>query len=246
MRKFIEDVIEGAGEWTGEAVGGGVLKLLRERIKDFNIETTGESYLEALKDKQYLLVANHLMPESGKAQQSQLSPDAFVLEELVRRLAGQELRIVSKCDDGWWSQNDLWRGLQKHVINPFGHGMSEGMGFIPVFKNPGSFNKDFVKIIEKVVAQGKYPILIFPEGHWYEDFDPKNEMETGAASIAKKHRLPLLPAYIHGARNWEAGAKVNVSFSQSFEPGDLTKEQITEEIRSRLTKLQQDFQNKEE
>jgi len=84
MNKFIKE----AGEWVGEALGTEVLRLLREKIKEFKIETLGEGCLELLKDKQYLLVANHLMPEGGKAQQSQLSPDAFVLEQLVRRITG--------------------------------------------------------------------------------------------------------------------------------------------------------------
>jgi len=123
--------------------------------------------------------------------------------------------------------------------------MSEGMGFIPIFKNPGSLNRDFIKIVEQVVAGGKYPILIFPEGHWFKDFDPKHKLETGAAFIASKHQLPVLPAYIHGARKWEAGTEVQVIFGKPFEPGKMTKDEITERIRTSITESQKSFQERQ-
>jgi len=239
MRKFIE----GVGRFVGETAGAEFLKWMRSKLERFNLETAGQKYPESLKDRQYLLVANHLMPESGKAQQSQLSPDAFVLERLIHEITGQELKIISKCDDGWWG-NNLYRYFQRHISQPFGKGMSEGMGFIPLEKNPGSFNRDFVKIVENVVAEGKDPILMFPEGHWFEDYDPKHELETGAGHIASKHQLPILPAYIHGARSWEPDSEVQVVFGEPFEPGQLTKEEITEQIRLRLTELQKSSQAK--
>lgn len=252
MREFIE----GTGRFVGETAGAEFLKLLRNKVEKFNLTISGQEHLESLRGKQYLVVANHLMPESGKAQQSQLSPDAFVIEKTIRDITGQEPKIISKADDGWWSQNTIYKGFQRGVQQPFTKGVSEGMGFIPILKNPGSFNRDFVEMIEKVVAEGKDPILMFPEGNWYKDWDskryedrnPENEdkLEPGTAHIAKKYGLPILPVYIHGATSWEPGTEVQVVFGEPFESGDMTKDEITERIRLSITESQKSFQEKQQ
>jgi 1-acyl-sn-glycerol-3-phosphate acyltransferase len=242
MNRFIER----AGEFVGETAGAKFLELLRKKVEKFKLTINGQENLESLRGKQYLVVANHLMPESGKAQQSQLSPDAFVIENTIRDLTGQEPKIVAKADDGWWSQNSIYKEFQHGIQQPFTKGVSEGMGFIPILKNPGSFNRDFVKKVDEIVAEGQDPILMFPEGNWYEDFDPKHKLETGVATISTKHELPILPVYIHGARNWEADTEVQVIFGEPFLPGDLSKDQITEEIRSRIAELQKSFQGRQQ
>ncbi len=80
--------------------------------------------------------------------------------------------------------------------------MSEGIGFIliKIKKNSGSFNRDFIKAVDLVVAAGE-PILIFPEGVWKNRFGPENKLETGAATIALRHNLPIVPAYIEGGKD---------------------------------------------
>lgn len=232
--------MESLGKFTGEKIVAPILERRRKKIEQFNLEISGQENLQELKERQFLLVANHLMPVDATDQQSQLSPDAFVLERIVHDLNNQELKIVSKADDGWWAEN-LYKYFQKHIGQPFGKGLSKGLGFIPVFKNPGSFNRDFVKVVDNTIQEGKNPILFFPEGHWYEDFDPEHQLESGVASIARKYGLVILPVYIKGARSWQPNTEVQISFGQSFVPGQLSKEEITEQIRLRLRNLQEDL-----
>lgn len=237
MNKLMEQV----GQVAGERIGVPVLEYLRGKMERFEVTLSGQENLQSLRGDSFLLVANHLMPEGGTAQQSQLSPDAFVLEWIVRDLNQQELKIVAKADDGWWAGN-FYRHFQEHFSQPFGLGMHKGLGFIPVLKNPGSVNRDLVRTVRAIMSDSKNPILIFPEGHWYPDWDPENPLETGAATLALKYDLPILPAYIHGARGWKPGTEVFVSFDEPFEPGKQSKEEITNQIRASFTRQHQDFQ----
>ena len=234
MRKFIESM----GKFAGEQIVAPIIEKQRRKIEYFDLEVAGQQNLEALRDKQFLLVANHLMPKGSAINQSQLSPDAFVLERLVKDINNQELKIISKCDDGWWAEN-IYRYFQKYVGQPFGKGMQKGLGFIPVYKNPGTFNVDFLKTVKKVVGDGENPILIFPEGHWYEDFSPKHTLESGASFIAQKFKLPILPTYINGANSWQPDTNVYVSFGEPFNAEKLGREEVTEQIKLRVTKLQE-------
>lgn len=227
------------GHFAGETIGKKVFETLKEKADLFEVETHGRENLEKLKGKSYLVVANHLKPKETAAQMTGVSPDAFVLSNAVQETNEQELKIINKSDDGWRAE-----GVYKHVQNflkPLGKGFSEGMGTIPIYKNPGSFNREFLKAVEQAVADGK-PILIFPEGDWYEDFDPSHTLQTGAAHLAKKFGLEIVPAYIRGATSWEnKGQVVRVAFGESFAPGDEEKkEEITQRIHDALVKLQEE------
>lgn len=232
MRRYIENL----GKFTGAQIGAPLLERQRRKIERFNVEISGQNNLESLRDRPFILAANHLMPGDSLTQQSQLSPDAFVLEETVKKLNDQDLKIISKCDDGWWAEN-IYKYFQKYVGQPFGKGVVEGMGLVPIYKNPGTFNRDFMKAVQGVIDE-KNPILIFPEGHWYEDFSPEHKLEAGAAFIAEKYKLPILTAYIKGAHGWEPDTSVQVAFSEPFDSEQLSREETTEQIRSKLTELQ--------
>lgn len=239
MKEFIEKV----GKFSGEQIVNPVLDHFRHKVEFFNLEIFGLPNLVDLKGKQFLMVSNHLMPVDKRSQQSQLSPDAFVLQKLVKEYNDQEMKTVSKCDDGWWAQN-LYRYFQKYVQQPFGKGMIEGIGQIPVFKNPGTVNETFFQAINSIITEGKNPILIFPEGHWYEDFSPDHKLATGASRIAQAEQIPVLPVYISGARSWQPETDVKVAFGSPFTAKDMKKEEITETIRFKLTELQKQAQHK--
>lgn len=232
----MKNIFEDMGKIVAETIGKKGLEMIRRRIETFDVNIAGVDNLLKLKDRPYILAANHIKPANAKAEQSQLSPDAFILESIVKEQTDKELKIIAKYGDGWWAEN-LYRYFQKYVSLPFSKGMMKGMDFVPINKNPGSINKDFLKAIEKVMTD-KNPLLIFPEGHWYEDFDPGHKLDNGAAHIALKYNLPIISAYIHGGRNWKEGEKVEVSFGQHFDPTGFSKEEITEKIREQITELQ--------
>lgn len=241
-----------AAEWAGKYVLKPGLDLVRRRVGEFRIAVDGRDHLAQLAGKPYILVANHLRPEGSIAEQSQLSPDAFVLEQVVRETTGQTVRVVAKYGDGWWHTDPRKRARQKRML-PSLRALMEGAGFIPVNKNPGSFNRDFYG--EAVQALTTQPILIFPEGNWYSEQESlTHPLSTGAAHIALRNaNIPIVPVFIAGAHNWKRGQEVTIMFGQPFMPSELVKElspqssekdkvaTITSTIADRLVQLKERY-----
>ena len=230
-------IIEKIGEIFGRYVVAIGIKCLQKRIKKFHIRYFGIRFLKELNGRPYLLAVNHIKPEGRLSQEIALSQDSFVLERVVLERTGRQLRVISKCDNGWWFNNPVLRFLQKYISQPFGEGMIKGIGMLPIKKNPGSFNRNFLRFVESTVKK-KEPILIFPEGNWYKDFSPENKLESGAAHLALRYNLLIVPAYVRGCRSWRPQGRIDLVFGASFVPTGKTKKEITAEIRERITILQ--------
>lgn len=225
--------------FVGEHVLLPALDFLSNKVEEFNITTEGLENLSEMKDKPFLLVSNHLKPASATAEQSQLSPDAFVIQHIVEKYTGITPRIVAKVGDGWWSKNAWYRAFQEKSI-PVLKRLMLSAGLLPVNKNPGSSNIDFFHQTEKARNSGN-SILIFPEGHWYEDFNKEHPLSDGAAMLAKKYNLPIIPIYIKNANEWKKGHPVSISFGKPFMAsgeGSSGRQDTTEKIRLALSELQ--------
>lgn len=235
------------GQFIGKTIGRKSLEHLKNKIENFDIEVDGLENLEKVQKEAYLLVANHIIPNADNkfALNTGISPDAFILSKLVEDKTGQKIRVAHKADDGWLAENAIGKYYQKNISSPFSRGVSKGVGNIPIQKNPGSFNRDFVETVDKTIKDNN-PILIFPEGHWYEDFDADHKIEPGAAHIAKKYNLKVVPAYINGADSWGGEQKVRVSFGEPFESEDLVKEEISKKMFEEIAALQEESNQKKE
>jgi 1-acyl-sn-glycerol-3-phosphate acyltransferase len=233
------NLIRNTGELLGRTVGKVGREYLQRRVENFEISFVGSENLEGLKDTSYLAASNHLKPEEQMSSESGISPDAFIISKLIKEITGQELKIVQKSDNGWWADSAFSRFIQKKIGQPLGRGFSSGVGNIPIQKNPGSSNKEFLKIIKKTVEEDKDPILIFPEGNWYPDFDLSHTIQPGAAHLAKFYGLMVVPIYIKGATSWRPRQKVIVSFGKPFSTEGLSKEEVTQRIGIEISLLQQ-------
>ncbi len=234
-RSFPEKI----GEALGSTIGKKVFEFLRKRAEQFNVTVHGIEHLQELTNECFLLASNHLKPEEKAAEQSAVSADAFILTNIIRESTGKNLRIVNKSDNGWWYDSPLLRTAQKKFGQPFGVGFTEGVGNIPVQKNPGSFNKVLLENADGT-ERDHDPILIFPEGMWYDDFSPDHTLHSGAAHIAKRLGIKIVPVYIHGATSWNKDQKIEVSFGVPFRTETLPKEEITERIREAISSLQEE------
>lgn len=226
------------GQFLGEHLVKPAVEFRKRKIEGFNVRISGTENLETLKNCSWILVANHLKPNDFISIQTGFAPDAFILERLIKQTTGQRLRIAAKVDSGFlWGKNRIIHKFQKST-QPLMQGIGESLRLLPILKNPGSLNRDFLRAVGKAIANQE-PLLLFPEGDWYEDFDPKNPLDTGAAHIAKKYQLAIVPVYIDGATSWKPGTKVEVIIGQPFETIGLSKQEITENIRQEIFQLQQ-------
>lgn len=220
----------------GEKVLRPLANLEGRRVGRFEIHALGTENLQGLEERPFLLVANHLIPDTAISQEMGNSPDAFVIERVVRKAIQRKPLIVVKSDSGWWSANQAIRKMQK-AYQPFGQALMEGAGFVPILKNPGSRNANFLRVVDRLVGCGQ-SLLIFPEGDWYTDFSPDHYIEPGAAHLSKKYNLPIVPIYIRGATSWKSGTKVDVVIGEAFEAIGKSRSEINEQIRESLSNLQ--------
>lgn len=237
-------------EKTGRFVGRKFFRKFfedkKERVETFDVAVSGIENLKDLKDKPFILAANHLRHE-GPFGDVIFPPDSFVLEKLVNEVTSKPIQtVVMQDSDMPFLQNRVVVGFETGIIK-------EQEGLIPVkrrkvqmdekgeerkTKKPGAVNLEFVRKVGESVAKGD-PILIFPEGNWFSDWDPNRPLEEGVALIAQKYKLPVVPAYIRGARNWKPNNKVDVAFGAPIDVNSKGRDEVMGEIRSGITNLQQ-------
>ena len=230
------NTIEALGAFTGETLGKTLLGYFRSKAERLRIDVSGIENVRELDGRSYVLVANHTRPKGAILTSSGLAPDALILERIILEQTGRQLKVVAKSDKGQW----VIRPLQRTFQQPFGQGLKKAMGFIPVRINPGSYNRDFVEAFETETEAGN-PILIFPQGLcWAEDFHDDIELKDGAAAMALKHHLPIVPGYLHGADSWRTGHEVKLVFGKHFETPGLSKQDIGALIKRTILDLKKE------
>lgn len=240
-RKF-----EQAGKFVGATLGKAFVYFERGQAGNFDIKAFGLENLYGVQGDSYIIAANHLQPESPIRKILGGAPDSFAIEKVVNRPNIPKLKSVANGDFMGWVYQDQWpqkyreqaHGVQR-TVERFLAGFLEGTGDVITAKlNPGSVNVEFLKKIESAIENG-HPILMFVEGTWYPDWEAQHDLKDGAAFIAQKFNLPIIPAYIRGANSWEPGTEVDIAFGKQIDPNNKTRAEITGQIRQEITQLQQ-------
>lgn len=217
---------------------------LHRKAARFDVTVLGDAHLTDMADRPFVLVSNHNLP--GKSdlwplaylhyfRQYHHSTDSFIYHRILREGAGLTLNTVSICGAAWWSPRPWRLWIQRHIGQPFARGQMEMMpGLIGVEKAPGSSQRAFLDAVAEAVRRGE-PILIFP-GNVARP-GPASNLSSGAAHIARKHDLAILPACIIGSESWKAGNRVTVAFGEAFDPAGLSKDRINAQILGRIQAL---------
>lgn len=233
------------GLWVGKQFSG-VTRALENRVRGFDIKTSGMENLKKLENSPYILAPNHVKPENILMQALGLSPDYFV----VRRIIGKE---THRTPTAVTSVTGRIRripllGFIDRMWSPFREGIMEGAGFIPVKMRRGGesagFNRRFVKKFGQA-ADEKEAIVMFPQGKWAAEFNPNQEFETGVGAMAARYSLPIVPVFIKGGHSWLAKEKVFVAFGKAINPEGKDKREITDEIKESIGQLSKDENIKE-
>ena len=243
------DMIQRWGRLCGWCLTRHGRRYLDWRCADFPLNVSGTEHLRLARERPCLIVANHVLIRAEDAplgrwtQARALSllnqpPDSFILRRIVREETGLMLHVVAKSDRGWWSPRPLVKALQKHVGQPFGKGLMEGMEYVPIEHNPACFHRTFFASATEPIRRGR-PILIFPGRLQYDSgecHDPLSEANSdirilpGAAHLARKFSLPVIPAFIKGGESWRPGKPTCVQFGPAFHPDGMTKAEINDAI----------------
>jgi len=65
-------------------------------------------------------------------------------------------------------------------------------------------------------------------------------MKDGAAAMALKCHLPIVPSYLQGADSWETGHEVKLLFGKHFETAGLSKQDIGALIKRTILDLKKE------
>ncbi len=246
-----------AGRLWGSVTVHGRRFFLDRRCADFSLIVSGKEHLRAALRQPCLIVANHVLIRAENAPLGRLTqarllsllnqpPDSFILRRVVQQETGLTLHVVAKSDRGWWSPRPFVKFLQKRVGQPFGKGMMEGMEFIPVEHNPACFHRTFFQSAARPIRRGE-PILIFPGKLRCDESGCRDSLIDGelkdarvlpgAAHLARKFGLPILPAFIDDCDTWRPDKPTRISFGPAFLPGEMTKVEINRAIAAHVRDL---------
>jgi hypothetical protein len=245
------------GQLLGHHVWLPASRFLKRRASTFQIEAYGEQHLAGLAERSFVLVSNHVPAANSEFwpwayipyfNQHRHSTDSFVFNRILRERHGRFLNTVALCGVSWWSPRPWRAWLQRMFSQPMARGiMQADLSYIAVEKTPGTSQRPFLYSIEAAVNR-KEPILIFPGR--VLSVPSGAELSKGAAHIALRHRLVIVPACIIGSEFWRKGNTVTVAFGEPFAVQRLSKEQINEQIHSRIMdvyerhkELHHDFMN---
>jgi len=233
--------VEKIGEYCGQRLGLRVMNKLRERAGGFEVDVHDSENLRELADVPYILIANHVKPTLPIFKQSGASPDTFVLERVVAEYTLRQLKVVARCDRGYWAEG-RYRKFQQEYENPFMKGLVAGMDLVPVKRIPNEGNRDFVKKAREFIEAG-HPLLIYPEGEHFDNFDESTVLKGGFELLARRFKVPVLPAYIQGCDSWQLNSQVSLIFGEAVYPADFGRKQMTLEVHQRMLGLKQLLKN---
>jgi len=221
-----------------------VLAYMRYRVSLFEIHSSGTEYLAEVDGKSYILVANHILERDTMLKILRLKGfdrfnhaiDSFALQQVVREHTGKWVRVVAKYGrDSWYSSLPL-RLVQRYIRQPLTQGQLEGVGYVPVDLKTGVVNKDFMRTVDDLVRMDE-SLLIFPEGNSFADFEEDRSLRYGAAHLARKYGIPILPAYIAGCDTWQPGNRVDIWFGPPVVTAGLSKNQIVQQVKRAIVAL---------
>lgn len=228
-------VFEKIGVFTSKSFKYPLKKWIKGKIDNSEIKVRGIENLNKIKDKPFIIAANHIKPYDRGLLKLGISPDSFIIRKIVSLHTGKEIALVANYF--------LEMPIFKTVLEGFTKGFIEGLGSIPVGHGRDSFHRVFLKNTKKIVSE-KRPILIYPVGEQHTDFEKNQKIKAGAAYIALKYSLQIVPVYIKGAYEWDRKKQiVYLSFGKSFSAEGITIDQINEKIKKEILELKLQLQN---
>jgi hypothetical protein len=219
---------------------------LRRRATRFDLTVCGGEYLAALEGRPFLITSNHIWPSHSPLgplarvrffRQYDHSADSFIFHRAVLERTGRTLHTAARCDRGRWASTPWKRRFQKNIGQPFAREQMGALpGYIAVEQNPGCCQRPFLDSVRGCMVRGE-PLLMFPGGIALDRPDLGPELHHGAWHIARRHRVPILPACILGSDSWRPGHPVTVAFGPPWDVMGMDKGEAGREIIRRVQTL---------
>lgn len=147
-----------------------------------------------LQDQPFLVVANHIKPKSKFLQGISMPYDGFLLRRMFAIHNIQTTAFTSY--DSFSRATGKISALIKHsIMEPMIKGIVRSIDLIPL--NRRKQDKATLVDLKKRLNKGGVGIGIFPEGTWFDNFDPNRKLQAGMSIFGKRYKLPILPVYVN-------------------------------------------------
>lgn len=207
---------------------------IEQKIFQMNLDVYNAQELPIAKP--YILVANHPKPIDRVSLATGTSPDSFILHHIVKKTTGADLRFLGHYGIGAAPFIESFPHPVQTHWKEIHKGMMKGYGALAIDTTPGSIPRDFVRGAKEIINHGD-PILIYPYGDWHEDEELVGNVQRGATYLSRKLQIPLVPAFINGARTWKTSEKTSVAFGSPFEITQVTDKDATDLLQQKILDL---------
>lgn len=173
-------------------------------VSIYGLENLEEAHISR---QQLLFCSNHLRPQTPLHEKFLLVEDGPLIKGVIDSYLGTDIAFVMKCDSGnklYHPRSSKSRRKVQYSIQEFGRSIIFGSRNVPVQLNKvlsaRQTFREFLFDFDSVVIQHPYKggALIFPEGKWTPDegFKDNSFIHKGAAFIARRHQMTIIPTYI--------------------------------------------------
>ncbi|MDX1959027.1 MAG: 1-acyl-sn-glycerol-3-phosphate acyltransferase [Leptospiraceae bacterium] len=188
-----------------------------------------EKQFNELNRNSLIIVSNHIKPRNKFLRLISMPYDAFILRAFLLRF-GIYTTALTSYDAGKIRKGEKL-SKSKYNKEQLIKGIVLSMDLIPLNRNERDdvTNED----IANRINLGNLGIGIFPEGTWFRGFRKNRKIFSGAAVLAKKYKMNILPIYLD-AYNLKQDSEIRVGEMISM---DLPSAEISASIRNQLNEL---------
>ena len=230
------------GEWEakGEKISARLKpsfeRLVERRVRRFSINVRNEQNLNVLRGQPCVVVANHTYPQDKMSLTTGISPDSAILSYVIRRATGKEPHFLANYGEKAAPFIKEWPEVWKNRWKRTHKGIIRGFDMLAVDTAPNFWPKTFVEDADRILTTGD-PVVIYPAGPWHKDRDLIGNVKRGAAFIARRLQVPILPVYVDGALTWKPGEKTTVVVGEPFTTDSLTDSEVRKKIQQEILRL---------
>lgn len=150
--------------------------------------------LLGLKGKPFLVVANHIKPRSRFLRGITMPYDAYIMRKMFAT-HGIQTTAFTSYDSVKRAKSKIAAFFKHYIKEPLIKGIVLSIDLIPL--NRRVQDKTTRQDLKKRIQKGAVGIGIFPEGTWFDKFDPDRKLLPGMSIFGKRYDLPILPIYLN-------------------------------------------------
>ena len=188
--------------------------------------------LKLLQNKSFIIAANHIKPQSRFLRLISMPYDAYLLHRMFT-LHGIQVTAFTSIDSYKRASSRFMSFLNHRIKEPLIKGIVKSLDLIPL--NRRSQDKETTRDLRRRLEKGGFGVGIFPEGTWYDHYDPQRKLQSGMGVFGKRYKMPILPVYLNA---YDLKGPIDIRIGRVVDPEKGSKE-VVEEVRRQFVALKE-------